>query len=139
MASLWATGSFSGQSIASSMLVGASLGLACDGTGAASGGVVVDADEVAAACCIVNRFHEERKSAAMASSDLYKSAIFLLESDSSLHESANSVGICGFNILYFHYIVILPELNLNVEVYLWKKQGTIDAKFVLKEIKEIYT
>jgi hypothetical protein len=59
MASLWATGSFSGQSIASSMLVGASLGLAC----------------------------EERKSAAMASSDLYKSTIFLLESDNSLHES----------------------------------------------------
>jgi hypothetical protein len=87
MASLWATGSFSRQSIASSMLVGASLGLACDGTGAASGGVVVDADEVATACCIVNRFHEERKSAAMASSDLYKSAIFLLESDNSLHES----------------------------------------------------
>jgi hypothetical protein len=47
---------------------------------------------------------------------------------------ANSVGICGFNILHVHYIVILPELNLNVEVYSWKKQGTIDAEFILKEI-----
>jgi hypothetical protein len=63
------------------MFVGDSLGIAGAGTGAVGGRVVVvDADEVVAACCTLNRSSNETKSAAMALSDSYETAIFLLES-----------------------------------------------------------
>jgi uncharacterized membrane protein len=43
------------------------------------------------------------------------------------------VGICGFNILHVHYIVILLESNLNAEVYSFKYLGTIDAEMYLRK------
>lgn len=86
------TWSFSGRSIADSMLAGASLGVAGGGSGAVGGGVVVvDGDEVTAACWTLNCSHEESKSAAMACSDLYESAISLHESARSWNESLISL------------------------------------------------